>query len=498
MALFELPTLTETWHRMRAVGYAILPASNWNPRSYHGQRAKFYAAAVTQVIAAIRDMLENLFPTTARDDGGIDRWGNLHGIVRTDATPARKSAAGRVRGLAGTAVPVDAELVHQASGLRFKIENATVIAGSGSIAADIVAIDTGAQTRLLTGEKLSFLSTPPNLSGIVQLEKDLDEGGFDREAYGAYRKRVLGELGEPRAGGTQSDYVKWGLEQSGIANAYAYPNRAGLGTVDVVGLKAGSGAARILASGELADYVADIRELAPTTPAAAAAALRGLEVVADPQDVEMVLTTDGKAANAYYWTGGPLTVATWTVGTRTLEFTTARPSTMKAGHTIMLKGVAVAGSQDGREYKIEALGVAADEVILEEVPGTAPAATDLVYSGGPLVKPVRDAILAHLNGERVYAGKGRVPTSESSLNSTVGLELITEGVGPANPGGIYGEWIGGIFRGVLGAIAIGKAGVRNYDVITPALDYEADDPDFPGDAEIDLVTPRMVLVRGAT
>lgn len=497
MALFELPTLTETWHRMRAVGYAILPSNNWNPRSYHGHRAKFYAAAVTQVIAAIRDMLENLFPTTARDDGGIDRWGNLHGIVRTEATPARKSAAGRVKGLAGTSVPVDQELIHQASGLRYKIENATVVAGSGYIDANIVAIDTGAQTRLDSGEVLEFLSTPPNLTTQVQLVKDLDEGGFDREAFGAYRKRVLDELGEPRAGGTQSDYVKWGLEIAGIANAYAYPNRAGLGTVDVVGLKAGNGSARILSSGELADYVAAIRELAPTTPAAGAA-LRGLEVVEDLQDVELVLTPDGKAANAFHWTGGPLEVAAWTVGTRTLEFTTARPATMKAGHTICLKGVAVAGSQDGREYKIEALGGAADEVILEEVPAVAPAATDLAYSGGPLVTPIRDAIIAHINGERVYAGKGRVPTPESSIASTVGLELITEGVGPANPGGVYGEWLGGIYRGVLGAIAIGKAGVRNYDVITPATDYEADDPEFPGDSEIGLVTPRMVLVRGAT
>lgn len=497
MALFTLPTLTETWHRMRAVGYAILPSNNWNPRSYHGQRAKFYAAAVTQVIAAIRDMLENLFPTTARDDGGIDRWGNMHGLFRTEATPARKSAAGLVTGLAGAAVPVNQELIHEASGLRFKIENATVIAGTGSVAADIVAIDTGAQTRLSRGEVLVFQSTPPNLSDQVQLLKDLDEGGFDREAFGAYRKRVLAELAEPRAGGTQSDYVKWGLEQSGIANAYAYPNRAGLGTVDVVGLKAGNGAARILSSGELAAYVDYIRELAPTTPAAGDA-LRGLVVTADPEDIELVLTPDGRAANAFHWQGGPLTVATWTAGTRTLEFTTARPATMKAGHTIMLKGVATPGSQDGREYKIEALGGASDEVILEEVPAVAPVATDLVYSGGPLVKPVRDAIIAHLNGERVYAGKGRVPISESSVESTVGLELITEGVGPANPGGMYGEWLGGIYRGVLGAIAIGKAGVRNYDVIAPAADYEATDPAFPGDAEVGMVTPRMVLVRGAT
>jgi hypothetical protein len=51
---------------------------------------------------------------------------------------------------------------------------------------------------------------------------------------------------------------------------------------------------------------------------------------------------------------------------------------------------------------------------------------------------------------------------------------------------------------VLGKIAIYKAGVRNYSIVTPAADYEALDDVFPNDGQIHFVSPLSVLIRGAT
>jgi hypothetical protein len=83
----------------------------------------------------------------------------------------------------------------------------------------------------------------------------------------------------------------------------------------------------------------------------------------------------------------------------------------------------------------------------------------------------------------------------SSLTSTVGLDELVEGLGSANPAGLYGAWSGGIVRATLLQLATFTAGVRNAVVVTPAVDYEAVDDAFPNDAQIHYVTPGPVLVR---
>jgi hypothetical protein len=491
---FKIPSLSETRDFLLAVGKAVFPDRNYgNLRSYHSRRATFLAAAVTQLHAHIDSVQDDVMPDTASDDGPIDRWGAILGVTRKSATPARKSAALRVYGTAATPVDQGEELVHAASGLRYQVAANATVGGGGSVDVDVEAIDTGAQTKLDAGQVLQFVATPAGLRGSALLVLDIDEDGYDDEPFGAYRKRVLAVFSEPTAGGTQADYVAWVLELEGVSSAYAYPNRAGLGTVDLVGLHTGSGSARELDAGDQATLLAYVR--APSQIAGVGGALRHLDVVIEEEDVEIVLEPSGEAAYAFDWIGGPMTVAVWTAGTRTLQFTANRPASMKAGHRVVIKGVASA--QRGEEHTIEALS-GADSIILEDVPDVAPAATDLVYSGGPLVTPIRDAIVAHMNGETVYAGRSRVPTPESSLESTVGLEVIAEGIGPANPGGAYGTWIGDLLRSVLYQIAMYKGGVRNLTIVEPATDVEATDYEFPDDDQIGLIAPGAVIIRGST
>jgi uncharacterized phage protein gp47/JayE len=492
---FKIPSLSDTREFLLAVGKALFPDRNFdNVRSYHGRRTTYLSAGITQLHSHIQKAQNDAMPDTASDDGPIDRWGGIVGVVRKGATPARKSAAGRVRGAFGMSVIVGSELVHESSGLRFQIANGTTIPAALFIDVDIVGIDTGVQTRLLKGVTLKFVDTPAGLETDVVLQKDLDEDGFDSEQFGAYRARVLSAFASPSAGGSASDYVRWALEVSGVSAAYCYPNRAGVGTVDVVGLHTGTGSSRILLSGEVAELLAYLKTKAPAHIAGTLGALRVLTVVADAQNVEILVTSDGLAANSFDWTGAPLTVLAYTAGSRLVQFNAARPSTMKAGHRIVFKGVA--SSQDGQEFTIEALS-STDSVILQSAPVVNLAATDLAYSGGPLVTPIRSAIVAHMNGERVYAAKGRIPTAESALESTVGLEVIADGIGPANPAGVYGAWSGGLIRAVLTQIALYKSGVRNVSITTPAADYEATDDAYPNDANIHMIIPGNVLVRSA-
>ncbi len=229
--------------------------------------------------------------------------------------------------------------------------------------------------------------------------------------------------------------------------------------------------------------------------------LRVVTTIADPRPVEITVTPNGIEAFNFDWVDpvSAPTVLAYNSTTRELQFSGgALPLSLRAGHHIVLRGVATV--QTGAEIKIESIS-GVDKVILEaaSAPTVNPAATDVIYSGGPLVTPIRDAIVAHLNGETVYAGRGLTPIPESKTTtegvSIVGLDILAEGIGPANPAGLYGSWTGAIIRATLAKIAMYTNGARNATVVTPASDYEAVDDAFPLDTQVHYVTAGSVLVR---
>lgn len=512
---FKIPSLSETRDFVTALGKALFPSQNFGSRrSYHGRRATYISSAVTQLHAHADSVARDAHPLTAGDGPPINAWGDAAGVARKTATPARKAAAGRVRGSATSTASIGAQLRHEESGLIFELASNVTIPGilgdpDSFVDADIVASEAagsvGSQTRLSAGSVLNFLAPPSGIQTNVVLQLDLDEDGFDAEQFGSYRARVLSTFQEAPSGGNQSDFVKWALASlNTVAQAFAYPNRAGRGTIDVVGFYAGTGTARSLTSDDRATVAAYIQSQAPFQISGTGGGLRILTTVADPKTIEIALDDNGQSAFAFDWDdAGPPTVLSWDAATRKLRFAAALPLSLRAGHRLSLG--AVASAQDGAEQKIESI-FSSDTVVLEAAPNVAPVATDKIYSGGPLVTPVRSAIVAHLNGEIVYAGRGLTPipasVAASAGLSIVGLDILAEGIGPANPAGVYNSpngpsWSGAIIRAVLFKIASYKAGVRNVTVVLPASDYEALDDPFPSDAQIHYVTPAAVLVRSA-
>lgn len=490
--------MSQTREFLVALFKAVLPDRNvGTTRSAHYRRLTVTAAATTQIHKHVESVRNDVMPNRA-DDTGITEWGEeVKGIPRKTATPARKSAAGRVRGLNTATADAGEQLIHESSGLLFTMNTNVLIPGAAPnnyVDADIVAIDTGSATKLKAGEVLKFVNSIPNIETNVVLVKDLDEDGFDREQFGSYRSRVLASFSGRTAGGTQDDFVAWAKEVPGVDYAFAYPNRAGNGTVDVVGLHVGSGSARIMTGGENATLLAHLKTKVPATLGGIGGALRVLTVIADPRAVEILVTPNGEGVYAFDFDDTvPVTITAWNAGTRTATLS-AMPITLKAGHRIVVKGVA--SVQDGRQYKVEAI-TGALTIKLETSPTNAFANTDIVYSGGPLVEPIRNAVVGHLNGETVYAGRGGIPLAASSpdLATTVGVEILAEGIGPANPSGKYGPWNGALLRNIVGKIVAYKTGVRNYSVALPVADVEATDYTFPLDTQIGMVTASSVIVR---
>jgi hypothetical protein len=489
---YTVPSLIDLQNFLIALAKALLPDRNIGARSgLYRKLIKVMAGGVTDIHAHLATVVKDVMPDTATK-GALDRWLAIYGLIRKGATPARKSKAGRVRGTVAATSAIGDQLIHRSSGLLFQINSSVTIPAAGYFDADIVAVDKGAQTRLEAGEILEYLSPPVGIQTQVVLKLALDTDGYDNEQDGAAQVRLLATIGQPASGGNQTDYVGWCLAQTGISAAFCYPNRAGVGSVDVAALHSGSGTTRVLSAPEVAALLLTLQGLAPAQ--LYNGALRVLTVTTTTQNVELTITPDGTPSYAFDWddSTGPYTVQTWTPATRTLQFAGgALPATMVAGDRICFGGVASA--QDGTQYVVESIA-GADTVVLAVAPPVAPAATDLVYSGGPLTDTIRNAIVAHLNGDVLYADTAG-PLPGLSASSTIGLNVLAQGMGTANPAGAYGSWTGGVMRGTLSKIAMYTKGVRNHAIVTPATDVEATDYAFPIDSQIGLLIPGSVLVR---
>lgn len=499
---YEVPSLSKMFDEIRAFAKALLPTRNFgSARSTGWKFIKTFAAGVTDNHAHISAASKDANPGTASGtalDGWIDVFAPGGNRKRKGATPARKTNAGRVRGNTGSPISYGELLVHRPSGLRYQIGETTTMPVAEFQDVDIIAIDTGSQTRLAKGEVLEFLSTPAGLQKEVELQLALDENGFDSEQDGAASNRLLDAIREPQAGGNQADYVAWSEALDTIDSAYCYPCRAGVATVDVVALHAGAGSARSLSDGERAELLAVLQDLAPITPAAPGGALRVLKTIATGVGTEVLIVPDGAPQNAFDWediAGSPPVVLTWVAGTRTMTFPIPRPPTMKAGDRIVIRGLA--SSQQGEPIFIESLS-GSSAIVLQAEPVIAPAPGDQIYAGGPLTAAIRDALIGHINGETVYLGAtGPVPASTAAASglSLVNLPVLARGMGPANPGGRYGAWAGGLFRSTIAQIVMSTRGVRNHSIAAPLTDQEAIDYEFPLDYQVQLNVFSFVLVR---
>lgn len=462
MGTFTIPTLDDSHAFLVALMKALFPTADVSEGSFNWLWLRTFAGGVSDNHAHIFNVENDLLPDTASDDM-LDRWGGILGVPRKGATPARRDAALRVFGTAASPVPDATQLVHT-SGLLFKTNGAATVGAGGYVDVGLVAIDTGARTRLNAGEQLTFSSTPAGLQDTAILQLALNEDGVDEETNGAYQLRVLARLQDPPLGGAQDDYVQWALAQTGIAAAYAYPLRQGIGSVDLAALHAGTGAARVLLAGEVTALKAAIDELRPVS-----VTFRVLTVTTSAVNIEYTVLPDGDAQSEFDWddTSAPL-VQAWTAGSRTLQFQGGtRPADMVPGMRLCFKPAAGAAGT-GAQYVISSLS-GADSVVLEQTPDITPAIGDTVYSGGPLVDPIRDAIQA-----------------------------LVDSLGTANPDATrYGSWEGNLRPGSIDRVARGILGVLDGTVVAPSSIAAASDPAYPNDATIGLLIAGRILVRRA-
>lgn len=499
---YPTPSFDQAREWLRAFFQFLMPDRNVSPLSLYGRIVTWIAGAMTDLHAHVDTSERDAMPDTA-EGAAADRHAGLWGITRKGATPARRPSSIRVTGTPTTAITSGEQLTDLATGLVYELASGGVVGGGGYVDLDLVAVDTGSKTRIPTGTVLEFVSPPAGITTQAEVILDVNLDGQDQELTGALRLRYLAVIKERPAGGSPSDFESWAVEVDGVAEAYAYPNRAGRGSVDVAALHANRAN---LTAPERDELLAHLRELAPGHLAAEGADLRVLETFWQSTNVEILITPDGSRAAAFDWNDStPPEVDSWDAPSRTITLTAPRPASMAVGHRLIVKDVAGDGS--GAEVVIEALpsGSPNDVVVASLPTGVDGAALtvfggDLIYSGGPLVAPIRDAVIAHMNGEILYQWRGRaLPASVAAevAVSTARLEVFALPIGTANPANAYGAWSGGLRRGMLAAIAQVTRGVDTVDVAAPVADFEASDPVYPDDDTIGVVVPARVIVRSA-
>lgn len=464
---FETPSLDDNHAFLLLVLASLLPGADITEGAFNWLWLKSIAAGVSGNDAHLDAAKDELLEDTAVDN--LPRFSNLQPggpIPRKGATPAWKSNALRVSGTAAATVPDGAELANDA-GILYRIEGGDVVGPGLFVDVDVVALSTGAVTRMSAGDTLTFSSgTPAGLDDTATLVLDIDEDGEDLEAIEAWRSRILSKKRATPRGGKQEDYVQWALEVQGVGAAFSYPTRNGRGTVDVVGLHNGTGDARTLEGPERGDLQAYLDTKRPTP-----ATVRVLETLTSAVDIEYLVVESSEPQFAFDWDdSGTPTVAAFNATTNVMEFSGGRPADLEAGHRIILFPIGGIG-YSGAERKVDALGPGFDEITLEaDDAGDVPGVGDYVFSGGPLVQPVREALLGLVNT-----------------------------LGPANPSKKYGSWEGSVRPKAIERLAASVPGVTDDgDCIDPTSVVDAVDPVPFDDLTIGLLVPGRIFVHRST
>lgn len=200
-----------------------------------------------------------VFPDTA-DSSELEHHASIRGLTRKAATMA--SGTITLTGTNGTIVDTGLTLT-TTDGVTFTLTTGGTIA-SGTLVVTAQATVGGVSGNIAINTALTVQDPPAGLTSSTSATVAFT-GGTDTETDAALLSRLLDIIRRPPAGGNANDYKQWAMSITGVADVYVYPTRRGLGTVDLVILKSGDGAARIPAQGLLDSVSAYVETVRPIT-----------------------------------------------------------------------------------------------------------------------------------------------------------------------------------------------------------------------------------------
>lgn len=226
--MFIVPTLEEIRASILRDYQTYYPNADISEDSDAYARASSLAACAEGIYAHQKWLIKQFFPDTA-DTAFLEKHAGLHGLRRRNATYAAGKGA-TVSGNPDAVIAVGLQIKTEDERFYETTESA-VISTAGSAVVAVRSLATGAPQNIKTATKGSFMAAPVGVSSDVVLNDVV--GGTNKESDSSLLERLLNKIRRPAAGGNRYDYKDWALDVDGVEQAYVYPLRRGLGTVDI-------------------------------------------------------------------------------------------------------------------------------------------------------------------------------------------------------------------------------------------------------------------------
>ena len=227
--MFIVPTLEEIRASLLRDYQTYYPNADTSEDSDAYARASSLAACAEGIYAHQKWLIKQFFPDTA-DTEFLEKHAGLRGLRRRNATYAAGKGA-TVSGNPDAVIAVGLQIKTE-DGRFYETTESAVIPASGSVIVAVRSLATGAVQNIKTATKGSFMAAPVGVSTDVVLNDVV--GATNAESDSSLLERLLNKIRRPAAGGNKYDYKDWALEVDGVEQAYVYPLRRGLGTVDIV------------------------------------------------------------------------------------------------------------------------------------------------------------------------------------------------------------------------------------------------------------------------
>lgn len=273
-------------------------------------KASVIASAVWGLYQHQAWIARQVFPDSA-DSDALEHHASIRGLTRRQAATA--SGTVTLTGTNGTVVNAGLTLKTAEDVYFTTTSGGTIAAGALNVQAEA---NEGGSSGNIAGATALTIQDPPAGVDSGATAQAAFTGGTAVEKDSELLARLLDVIRQPPAGGNANDYKQWTLEVCGVAEAYVYPLRLGLGTVTVVPLVTGTGAARIPQQGLVDDVKDHIDEVRPVTvknfqvlaPTAAAQDVTATIKVASGYIFDQVMPWVEEAVEAYMNTLKPLEV----------------------------------------------------------------------------------------------------------------------------------------------------------------------------------------------
>lgn len=226
--MFIVPTLEEIRASLLRDYQTYYPNADTSEDSDAYARASSLAACAEGIYAHQKWLIKQFFPDTA-DTEFLEKHAGLRGLHRRNATYAAGKGA-TISGNPDAVIAVGLQIKTE-DGRFYETTESAVISSGGTAVVAVRSLATGAVQNIKTATKGSFMAAPVGVSTDVVLNDVV--GATNAESDSSLLERLLNKIRRPAAGGNKYDYKDWALEVDGVEQAYVYPLRRGLGTVDI-------------------------------------------------------------------------------------------------------------------------------------------------------------------------------------------------------------------------------------------------------------------------